>query len=184
MTGKIQIINTQNHTGKILLNDGRESSIIKFPETFETGDIAEVKFRNNDPRDTVINMSIPGDEWHFGYLMNQFGNRGDLICTYPKMRGLIQYKHAYQISSIIQKNKHALVKFKIQKSTDGKVSAIDITEADKKDQFRCKTPKFGELEVKQERTKTGFVKEIVKTKLSEKEVISGVINRSFNSLLI
>ena len=47
MKGKIQIINSQNHTGKILIDDGRESLIVKFPKSFETRDIVEVKFCSN-----------------------------------------------------------------------------------------------------------------------------------------
>ena len=187
MKGTIQVINARNHRGKIMLNDGRESSIIKFPETFETGDIAEVKFRNNDPSDTVINLSIPGNEWYFGFIMIPHGKRktgkfegrflpyGNILPTYPKVRELLFYHENELNISVRDVINNSPVKFKIMKAQDGKVSAVDISEVGEKDQFKCKTPIFGRLEVRQERTKTGFVKKIIKTKQSNQKVTSGKV---------
>ena len=70
MKGRIFIINRENNIGKILLDGGQESLVMTFPASFETGDRVEVKFRNDDINDRVINMSIPGDEWNYGILMN------------------------------------------------------------------------------------------------------------------
>jgi len=177
MTGIIQIINEKNHTGKLLCDDGRESRIIQLPESFESGDRAVARFRNDDPQDRLIEIHVPGDNWHYGFVMIKHGKKvyndtqveryvpvGNILPTYPAVRELLLYHQNDLNHTFLDENRNPHVKFKIQKSSDGKMKAVDITEVEDKDKFKCYQPKFGKLEVRKEQTKTGIVKKIVREK--------------------
>ena len=178
MKGTIHILNSCNHTGKILFEDGLESLITKFPPSFESGDIAEVKFRNTDINEKIINISIPGSEWYYGYIKiphKDIRPFGSILVTYPKLKGLLFY-HKNQLAIKVKPDMYEIsVKFKIKKSQDGKEEAVQIKEVEKKDFYKCKSPVFGTLETKQEKIKTGFVQTVIRTKKSENQVVSGVV---------
>ena len=69
MKGLVQIINNNNHMGKILLDDGRESYLIKFPTSFQSGDNINVKFKNDDPSDKILHYSVLSNDWYYGFIM-------------------------------------------------------------------------------------------------------------------
>lgn len=186
MTGIIQIINEKKHTGKLLLDDGRESRIIQLPGSFESGDRAVAEFSNDDPTDTLINITVPGDKWHFGFVMIKHGKRrtksgqekffsmGHILPTYPNVRELIDYdQNNYGVRE--SNNRNQPIKFKIRKTQDGKVAAVEISKVEQKDEFKCYQPKFGKLEVSKEKVKTGIVKQIVKEKQSNENTIGGKV---------
>lgn len=186
MTGIIQIINDKNHTGKLLLDDGRESRIIQLPASFESGDRAFAKFRNDDPADTLINITVLGDKWHFGFVMIKHGKKfdkkvqqerdvpfGNILPTYPAVRELLFYHKNDLNQPFLDENRNFSVKFKIQKSYDGKVKAVDISKVAQEDKFKCYQPKFGKLEVIAEQPQTGIVNKIVREK--ESNNISGKV---------
>lgn len=178
MKGTIHIIDSKESIGKVLFDDGRESLVQKFPDTFEAGDKAEVKFYKNDPSEKIINILIPGEEWNYGFIKIPHRDKpfGSILPTYPKIRSLIFY-HKNDLKFIKSDSLYGFaVKFKIKKTFNGKVSAIDITKVGKKDIHKCKTPIFGTLEVKKEKVQTGFVKTLVKIKTGSNTTFSGKIS--------
>jgi len=176
MQGRVYITNRKTDLGKIIFSDGLESSVIKLPVSFESGDLANVKFQDNDPEKPIIHLEALDDKWNYGFIIVPHYDKpfGNILPTYPRLRDLLFFRKS-DVNFELKKNfQGTRVRFKIKKEMDGKMQAVDISIVRKENYYRCKTPSFGQLKLKKEKIITGFIKNIVKTK-SSKKVISGKI---------
>lgn len=168
MRGKIYIIDQQNSIGKIIF-ENKESPILSFPKTFENGDDVEVAFENNNINAKPFKMIAYSGNCH-GFIMNKFTNqKGVLLNTYPQMLGLISYKTTLPL------NRFQEVTFKIKKTLDGELEAIDIQNIETKDSYKAKLPLFGKLKISTQEIKESFVSDVIKTKPITEKIFSGVV---------
>jgi len=182
MKGKIVIINSKENIGKIIFDDGKESLLNKFPDIFESGDIVDVDFFKNDPSLKIQKLVSQGDKWLYGYIQiphNINKPYGNLLITYPDMKGLIFY-HKNDFSNLrIQSGSgfKTSVKFKIKKELNGKMKAVEISTVPVQEQYKCNIPKFGYIKSETSKVHMGFISEITKEKRTDKNIISGTISR-------
>jgi len=168
MKGKVYIIDKQNSIGKIIF-ENQESAIVSFPKTFENGDDVEVLFQNNNISEKPLKMVAYNDSC-YGFIIGKFSNeKGNILTTYPQMLGLINYKTTLPL------NRFEKVTFKIKKTLDGKLEAIDIQEIEAKESYKAKLPLFGKLKRTTQEIKESFVSDVVKTKPITQELSSGVV---------
>ena len=167
MTGKILIIDTIRHYGKILLADGRESALQSFPASYETGDIATVKFIQDDPSKKVLSISVEAEDVFYGnvFVPSKDGltNYISIITSYPRLMGLVQYNP--NELDFIPSRDACKVKFQIHKNEKGFLSAHQIQLVSDKERFKCTTPVFGKIGEEHQPVLDGFVKRIVKEEI-------------------
>ncbi len=174
MRGKVHLMSESSHLGKILLDDGRESRIIKFPDTFDTDDIVEVTFQRDDPLKPVIRMEVVGGEWYYGMVMviNREKPFGSILPTYPEIKPLAFF-HTNNFPKSIPLKYGSQVKFHLRKQMDGKVSAVDIQAVSSSDRYKASIPVFGTIEKRLVRPQSGIVFQVVKSK--KQHHLTGVV---------
>lgn len=153
MRGKIHLI--KRGVGKIVLENGKESAILNLPDSFEDEDSVEVEFRDNNINEKPIHL-VAYSIFHYGFVINQFSrNSGIILVTYPSLQGTILYRN-----QPLEKNQK--VKFKIKKTLDGKLEAVNLKSAKRDEFYRCSLPVFGKIEIEKSRVKEGLVSRVVK----------------------
>lgn len=177
MKGKLLIIDSTRHYGKILLADGRESAVTTLPATYESGDKVEVKFINDDPSKEIISMLVEADDTYYGCLLlpSRDGKvYSSIITTYPTLIGLVAYSpNALNFSPSLDTQ---YVKFNIRKDHNGKLSACDIKPVVEDESYKCSTPVFGRIFEQTKSISEGYVKQVVKEKDIPADYAEGVIS--------
>ena len=177
MKGKLLIIDSTRHYGKILLSDGRESAVTTLPATYESGDKVEVKFINDDPSKEIISMSVEADDTYYGCLLlpSRDGKvYSSIITTYPTLIGLVAYSPNALNFKPSQETQY--VKFHIRKDITGKLSAFDIKLVEKDESYRCTSPVFGRIGEQTRSISEGYVKQVVKEKEIPADYAEGVVS--------
>ena len=177
MKGKLLIIDSTRHYGKILLSDGRESAVMTLPATYESGDKVEVKFINDDPSKEIVSMSVEADDTYYGCLLlpSRDGKvYSSIITTYPTLIGLVAYSPNALNFKPSQETQY--VKFHVRKDITGKLSAFDIKLVEKDESYRCTSPVFGRIGEQTRSISEGYVKQVVKEKEIPTDYAEGVIS--------
>lgn len=177
MKGKLLIIDSTRHYGKILLADGRESAVKSFPATYESCDIVEVKFINDDPSKDIVTMVAEAEGSFYGCLLlpSRDGKvYRSIITTYPTLIGLVSYSPNALSFAPSQKSQN--VKFRISKDHNGKLSACEIKPVVEDESYRCTTPVFGRIFEQTRSISEGYVKQVVKEKEIPADYAEGVIS--------
>lgn len=177
MKGKLLIIDSTRHYGKILLADGRESAVKSFPATYESGDIVEVKFVNDDPNKDVVTMVAEAEGDFYGSLLlpSKDGRvYRSIITTYPTLIGLVTYSPNELSFTPSQKSQN--VTFRIRKDQNGNLSAYNIKLVEEGESYRCTTPVFGRIFGQTRSISDGYVKQVVKDKEIPANYTEGVIS--------
>ncbi|MDX9978276.1 MAG: hypothetical protein RBS16_09645, partial [Candidatus Cloacimonadales bacterium] len=176
MIGKLLILETEKNIGKILFEDGRESSTRVFPSTYESGDRIFVKFLDDDPEKKILDMHVENEERYFGSALIPTNERRyrSIIVNYPVLYGLVEYKPSDLSFEITGKSSN--VSFNIRKNQNGGLRAINVQRANKSDYYKCISPDFGMLKRNTFKVRTGFVKKAL-TLYSNYEFYEGKISK-------
>ena len=149
--------------GKIIVGN-KESNIISFPTTFKNGDIVDVKFKNNDINNDIINLTAYSKDYYYGFVISKFSSyKGIILITYPEIDGTILFK-----SDLDENSK---VKFKIKKLFNGNIEAVDIQNVSKNELFKANIPVFGKIKKDIIIPKEGVIEEVV----LEKKYTEGIV---------
>lgn len=182
LRGVLRIFHRQSRSGRIILEDGRETPVLTFPENFESGDPVEVSFVGNDPDKPILNMVSISEEWILGHVMiphKADKPNGSILPTYPKLGNLLFYRKndITDTSSWNEYSRHQPVRFRIRKDCSGKSRAIEIHSVCDSDVGRCSVPVFSTLTLQQEPIQTDFIKSVVTTKREDQCVVTGKIRK-------
>ena len=177
MTGTIYIINQERNIGKIVFKDGRESKLMTFPSTFESGDIAIVGFVNNDPDEQLISLSAESPIVHYGsLLLPKIGEKPkpSVLVFYPLPLGLIYYEPQSIKFPVNYGNR--VVSFRIRKDRRGLLKAYDIQTVESEFRYKCTRPSYGTIKSTNITAQEGYITAI--NDVSKSNTIShGIIDR-------
>nr|WP_321500843.1 hypothetical protein [uncultured Dethiosulfovibrio sp.] len=155
-TGTIRITDFRRYTGKIILDDGRESSILKFPNTYEDGDRAFVSFKGDDPDQSPLSLHAISQGWNYGVVVAlNPRDTGSILITWPNLMGLV-----FLENKSLQAQKGTAVCFRLKKTRDGRLSAVEISRAPK-DKYHYAQFYCGRLVRGNSCWKTGFIKNVI-----------------------
>lgn len=177
MTGKIYITDRDQNIGKIILDNGKETKVMRFPASYESGDIAHVEFVANDPDKPLINLSAESPVLYYGSLMlPKTGEmpKPSLIVSYPVPLGLL----FFQINKVkfpIDYH-HRMVSFKVTKDKNGRLMAVEVAQAAKHDQYKCCNAVYGTITSGVQRAQEGYIAE-VHDQAEDLNIINGVVDR-------
>jgi cold shock CspA family protein len=173
--GTIHIINSAAGYGRILLDDGRESTLLNFPPSFEEGDRVVAVFENNDPEKRLLNFHAPGEKWHFGVVVSIHEEKpfGTILSTYPKPQGVLHFYYN-NLEGFNPDHLHTglKVRFQIKKQANGRTQAVKISEVSKKNRYKCQSPVFARLQKKNLQARAGIISRIVRS-VQPGNIVSG-----------
>lgn len=177
MTGKIYITDRDQNLGKIVLDNGKECRIMKFPASYESGDIAHVEFVAKDPEKAIISLSAESPILHYGLLL--LPRKGEepkpsLIVRYPVPLGLVYYP-VHQVKFPIDKD-HGKVSFRIVKNKNGVLTASNVSPANPEDLYKCNMPLYGVIKSKAVEAQEGYITAVNIT-LNDSNLYNGLVDR-------
>jgi len=143
------------------MDDESESSMMRYPESYEDGDRAIACFEHDDPALRTVALRVKNSEWNYGRLIAA-NEKGDcsLICNYPRLRGMV-YVHRDRLPAATESLRGANLRFRIRKTGNGHIQAFDCEIAQKEQAYLCSQPSFGKLTPRKSNVITGFVEKII-----------------------
>ena len=73
-----------------MLDNGMESAIQHFPDTYEPADVIQACFVHDDPQQPIVWMEAGDELWNYGYVVtvNTRTHYGSIAVNYPRIKGL------------------------------------------------------------------------------------------------
>ena len=157
LPGIVRMIDYRRFLGKIFLDDGRESSVIRFPETYQDGDRIFATFNNNNPEEKILSFRVANDEWYYGTVIKLSDKGyGFIAINWPTL-----LEPVYFSTRQLKANMFMAVRFHLHKDWSGKLSVSELQEAQNEKMFFAKQPLCGSLERGALIWTSGFVKKVV-----------------------
>lgn len=163
LPGIIRMIDCHRSLGKIFLDDGRESSAIRFPKTYQDGDRIFATFKNNNPEEGILSFRVANDVWYYGVVIvepNEDGH-GSIIINWPALLGTVFF--SVHCLPVIPSGtmKGTPMRFHLLKDRSGKISVSDLGKAPEDMNHFARRPFCGRLVRGVSVWKSGFVESVV-----------------------
>ncbi len=155
--GIIRMTDFRRYFGKIFLDDDRESSVIRFPETYEDGDRIFASFPDDNSEEPPVSFRVANEGWNYGTVITlKPEGDGSILINWPVLRGLIYFKRRD-----LQARIRMAVRFRLKKDQWGNLSVSDPCEAPGDMAHYAAAPLCGRLVRGVPLWKSGLVKKIV-----------------------
>lgn len=163
LSGIVRMIDSHRCLGKIFLDDGRESSAIRFPETYQDGDRIFATFKNNNPEEMILSFRVTNDEWYYGTVIVEpnVKGAGSILINWPALLGTVYF--SVRDLPVIPSTRMwgTPMRFHLRKDCSGRLSVSDLGEAPDDMKHYARSPFCGRLVRNVQRWESGFVKKVV-----------------------